>query len=191
MHRRLASALLIALTCLFCWLAMMIVHECGHVLHAWMSGGGVVKVVLHPLSISRTDVEPNPHPHFVAWGGAIWGCGLPAVLVPIVRRLRLPFDYLYAFLAGFCLIANGVYLGAGAVFPAGDARDLLRLGTPWWLLLGFGIAATVAGLRLWNGLSPHFGIGKSSEAVDRRATRCMAIACALIIVLELTLSDPL
>ena len=191
MHRRLASVSLIVSTCLFCWLAMMIVHECGHVLHAWMSGGSVVKVVLHPLTISRTDVRPNPRPHFVAWGGAIWGCGLPVALLLVVRRLRLPFDYLYAFFAGFCCIANGAYLGVGAVFSVGDAQDLVRLGTPPWRLLMYGLVAASIGLWLWNGLGPHFGIGKPSTAVDQRATRFVTIACVLIIVVELILSDPL
>jgi hypothetical protein len=53
------------------WLAMQAVHEFGHMLHAWLSGGRVVQVVLHPLAISRTDVEPNPSPQFVVWGGPL------------------------------------------------------------------------------------------------------------------------
>jgi len=45
-----------------CWLAMQIIHEAGHVLAAWVTGGTVTAVVLHPLAISRTDVAPNPSP---------------------------------------------------------------------------------------------------------------------------------
>ena len=59
------AQVLIVATGALSWLAMMIVHEFGHVLHAWFSGANVVKVVLHPLAISRTDVAPNPHPLFV------------------------------------------------------------------------------------------------------------------------------
>ena len=60
------------------WLGMMLVHEAGHVLHAWVSGGTVTKVVLGPLVISRTDVNPNPHPLFEIWGGPVWGCLVPS-----------------------------------------------------------------------------------------------------------------
>src|SRR5262249_25255242 len=111
---RLFQVLLIVSTILFSWLAMMAVHECGHVLHAWLSGGTVQQVVLHPLDISRTDVWPNPYPLFVAWGGAIWGCVIPLLVLAGVRGLRWPYWYLAAFFAGFCLIANGAYLGAGS-----------------------------------------------------------------------------
>jgi hypothetical protein len=38
-----------------CWLGMQAVHEFGHVAALWASGGTVAKVVLHPLTISRTD----------------------------------------------------------------------------------------------------------------------------------------
>src|SRR5215472_11635577 len=75
---RVHQFVLIASTLLFSWLAMQAVHELGHVLHAWASGGTVTKVLLVPLEISRTDVSPNPHPQFVAWGGPIWGALLPA-----------------------------------------------------------------------------------------------------------------
>lgn len=48
-----------------CWLAMQAVHELGHFLGAVVSGGRVNQVVLHPLMISRTDVQPNPSPALV------------------------------------------------------------------------------------------------------------------------------
>ena len=77
MTGRLVSLWLIAATCCLSWLAMMALHEFGHMLHAWLSGGHVAKVVLHPLAISRTDVSPNSHPLFVVWGGPVWGTVLP------------------------------------------------------------------------------------------------------------------
>src|SRR6266550_2109618 len=76
-------ALLVASAVSFSWLAMQAVHEFGHVLHAWVSGGVVATVVLHPLQISRTDVSPNRHPQFVAWGGPVWGCMIPLTVYAI------------------------------------------------------------------------------------------------------------
>jgi hypothetical protein len=77
-----AAALLVA------WFAMQAVHECGHVLAAWLTGGTVQRVVLHPLSISRTDVSPNPHPLAVAWAGPIFGAAAPLALRRRWRCLR-------------------------------------------------------------------------------------------------------
>lgn len=113
MHRAF-QVLLILSTLGFSWLAMQVVHEFGHVIHAWASGGAVVRVYLHPLDISRTDLARNPHPLFVAWGGAIWGCVLPLGLFGLVRWRWPAQAYLPAFFAGFCLIANGAYLAAGS-----------------------------------------------------------------------------
>lgn len=45
----------------FSWLAMQCFHELGHVIGARLGGGTVVNVVLHPFTISRTDVFPNPY----------------------------------------------------------------------------------------------------------------------------------
>ena len=69
---RFFQVLLIASTIGFSWLAMMAVHEFGHVLHLWVTGGTVDNVILHPLEISRTDPGKNPWP---GWPR----CSLPSV----------------------------------------------------------------------------------------------------------------
>ncbi|HET6882427.1 MAG TPA: M50 family metallopeptidase, partial [Pirellulales bacterium] len=113
------------------WLAMTALHECGHMLNAWLSGGRVMHVELPPRGLGHTQVSPNPAPRFVAWGGAVWGSLLGTVPVLVVRRGELArwFSRLFA---GFCLIANGVYLGVGCFFGdpngADDAHELLRNG---------------------------------------------------------------
>lgn len=145
------------------WYAMMALHETGHVLHAWLSGGQVQRVVLPLADFSRTDVGPNPAPRFVAWGGAIWGCLLPLGLWGLWRARRWRDGRAIQFVAGFCCIANGCYLGAGVFLPVGDARDLMVLGTPRWALGCFGIAALTAGLYLWHRLGPNFGLYASGS----------------------------
>lgn len=58
-----ASQMLLILTFIaFSWLAMQVVHEFGHVLVARLTGGEVLRVALHPLIVSRTDLGENPHP---------------------------------------------------------------------------------------------------------------------------------
>ena len=49
---RFHQALLIVSTLALSWLGMQAVHEAGHVLHAWWSGGRVERLVLHPLTLS-------------------------------------------------------------------------------------------------------------------------------------------
>src|SRR5258706_15627661 len=56
------------------WIAMMALHEAGHVLNALTSGGRVSSVTIPLLGFSRTDLSANPHPLWVAWGGPVWGC---------------------------------------------------------------------------------------------------------------------
>lgn len=178
------QALLVASTLIFSWLAMQAVHESGHVLHALFSGGTVTKVLLHPLEISRTDVSPNPHPQFVAWGGPIWGAVLPVIAWGGVQWAKTRRAWLIRCFAGFCLVANGAYLSGGSIFPVGDADVLLREGAPRWALAAFGIVAAGAGLSLWNGLGPYFGLSRSSPEIDRKAAWGMGVAAAILTISE-------
>src|SRR5271155_1298194 len=91
------------------WLTMMIVHESGHVLGARCSGGTVRRVVWHPAVISRTDVQPNPHPLAEVWAGPLVGSLAPLMIAMLSSVLRLQTNYLVLTVAGFCLLANGAY----------------------------------------------------------------------------------
>ena len=133
-----------------CWLGMMAVHEAGHVLHAWLSGAAVSAVRVPLAGFSVTEFSANPRPHFVAWGGAVWGCVLPAAAWAVFRLMRWPGRSFLQFFAGFCLVANGAYLGVGWSRRAGDAGDLVDYGTPVWVLILYGAAAAGAGLYLWH-----------------------------------------
>jgi hypothetical protein len=135
-----------------CWLAMMTVHEAGHILHAWLSGGVVERVSIPLVGFSQTFFSSNPRPGFVAWGGAVWGCAIPILLLVSLARGPRLVRRASQFFSGFCLIANGVYLGVGWTMRAGDAGDLLRYGTPVWVLIAFGVIAASGGLYLWHRL---------------------------------------
>lgn len=135
-----------------CWLGMMAAHEAGHVLHAWLSGGTVSAVRVPLAGFSLTELSSNPHPHFVAWGGPVWGCVLPLLAWAALRLRRRRGWRAAQFFAGFCLVANGAYLGIGWLDRAGDAGDLLDYGTPAWVLVAIGVTATGAGLYLWHRL---------------------------------------
>jgi hypothetical protein len=141
------------------WLGMQLVHELGHVAAAYATGGRVERVVFHPLTISRTDVAPNPAPLAVAWAGPLCGSIVPSLAAGVFRMGNWRGRRFAEFFAGFCLIANGAYLGLGAFTGAGDAGDLLHYGADRGALIVFGLVAAVAGLWNWHRTSGDFGFG--------------------------------
>jgi hypothetical protein len=179
--------LLIVSTLLVSWFGMMLVHELGHCLHAWLSGGAVAHVALHPLVISRTDCSANPHPLFVAWGGPIWGTLIPLAILVVSRLARSSAWYVFQFFAGFCLVINGLYIFEDSFFRAGDGGDMIRNGTPVWVMLAFGAVAVSLGFYLWDGLGPWFGLGEARGRVNRKVavyTFCVLVA---IVALEVAI----
>jgi hypothetical protein len=188
--KRLHQVLLIGTFLPLSWLGMMVVHELGHVLGAVATGGTVERVILHPLTISRTDVSPNPHPLVVVWAGPLVGVLLPLVLLVLFKAGRIPLAYMVQSFSGFCLIANGAYIGVGWFGRIGDAGDMLRYGSPMWCLWLFGVATFPLGLYLWNRLGPHFGLGPAAGKVEHRAAYVSCVLLLLTIILEVGLSSP-
>lgn len=145
---RLRQIALIVCMLSWSWLAIMVVHEGGHVFAGLLTGGTIECVVLHPLAISRTDLGENPHPLLVSWAGPVIGCMAPVLAWLVLHQSRLSLAPFARFFAGFCLVANGVYLGLGAWTGDGDAGDLLGGGAHTWQLVAFGLAASACGFRL-------------------------------------------
>ena len=169
------------------WLGMQVVHETGHVLGAVATGGQVTHVELEPWTISRTDVAPNPHPLIERWSGPVVGCLLPPAAWLFARALRLSWAYLLRFFAGFCLISNGAYIGAGAVWPVGDAADILRIHPARWPLALFGVATIATGLALWNRLGSLFGLGPNGQPINKAHVIGVWMAAAVIVIVEVVM----
>jgi hypothetical protein len=131
----------------------------------------VERVVLHPLTISRTDVHPNPHPLVVVWAGPLFGATIPLTLWAVFELARLRYAFLLRFFAGFCLIASGAYIGFGCLGRIGDCGEMLRHGSPIWLLWLFGAVTMPLGLWLWNELGKHFGLSGTPPADKKIQTR--------------------
>jgi len=165
------------------WLGMQAVHEFGHVVGAWSSGGRVVRVVLYPLTISRTDVNPDPRPLLVVWAGPIFGVLLPLMLWCAAVGLRLSGAFVLRFFAGFCLIANGAYIGIGSFGRVGDCGVMLRSGSPIWQLWLFGTVTVPAGFWLWHGQAKDFGLGSTPRQVSAHAAFSSLLACLVLLTL--------
>jgi hypothetical protein len=181
MVRRLHQAILILSLIPACWLGMQAVHEFGHVVGAWLTGGRVARVVLHPLTISRTDLAVNPSPLAVVWAGPVLGCLLPLAAWALAVALRWSWAYLLRFFAGFCFIANGAYIAGGSFDGVGDAGVMLRHGSPLWSLWVFGAGTVPAGLWLWHRQGQHFGLGPARGRVSvAAACACLGVLVVLI-----------
>jgi hypothetical protein len=183
---RVYQILLILSTLVSAWLGMQAMHEAGHVLGAGLTGGVVERVVLHPLTISRTDLAANPQPLLVVWAGPIFGAIAPLLLWCVAAKCRLPGAFVLRFFAGFCLIANGLYIGIGSFDRVGDCGDMLANGSSPWQLWLFGLLTVPAGLLLWHRQGAHFGLGAAAGKIEPRvACACFAVALALLIAMLL------
>ncbi|MCH2202993.1 MAG: hypothetical protein MK102_13555 [Fuerstiella sp.] len=175
---------------------MQAVHELGHILGAVLTGGTVNHVSLHPLAISRTDVNPNPVPEVVVWAGPLVGCCLPTLIAfgshgflsnTITRRTRNTTRQVRSFLlffTGFCLVANGAYLAIGTFYSVGDTRGMLRTGVPAWVLCALGTAAMSAGVCIWHQLGSVCGWFHSQ---DRSGSEAAVISSVVLLVVALEL----
>jgi hypothetical protein len=189
--KRLHQVLLIGSFLPLCWFAMMAVHELGHVLGALATGGRIEKVVLHPRTISRTDVFPNPAPLLVVWAGPMVGALLPLALLLAARVGKWVWGYTIQFFAGYCLIANGGYVAAGSFLGIGNATDsgvMLSHGSAMWSLWLFATVTFPCGLYLWNGLGPNFGLGAARGKVDHRVAYASCVLLLVVLLLETALS---
>ena len=112
----------------------------------------------------------NHHPLEVVWGGPVFGSAIPLVLFGLAAAFRAPGVYLFRFFAGFCLVANGVYIGLGPFLADGaDPGVMTENGSPRWVLAVFGLPATALGLYLWHREGRHFGLGEAKGTVNTRA----------------------
>ena len=181
--RRVHQVVLIGSTILGSWLGMQAIHESGHVLGAWLTGGRVARVVLNPLTISRTDLADNPRPLVVVWSGPVVGVAAPLLPWGVAAAARASWAFVLRFFAGFCLLANGLYIGVGSLDRVGDCGEMLRHGSELWHLWLFGAATAPAGLWLWHRQGPHFGLGRANGQVSRGVAYGSLVVCLALLVL--------
>lgn len=180
---RVPQSVLIVSTLIGAWLGMQAVHEFGHVVGAWLTGGIVERVVLDPFTISRTDVEPNPRPLVVVWTGPLLGAITPVALWSIAAACQWPAAFVLRFFAGFCLVANGLYIAVGSFWRIGDCGVMLQHGASIWQLWLFGAITVPIGFALWNGQGSHFGLGRDARPVSPRIAWGTCAAAALLFMI--------
>jgi hypothetical protein len=140
-------ATLLAAFAIGAFLAMMFVHELGHVVAATLTGARVVSLELSPGALSHTLVQPNPSPSVVLGGGFVFGSLAPLMTAPAWRAGRT--GRLAEAWAAFCVLANGSYLAVGGGERLSDTGLLVRQDWPLAMLVVIGVALAGAGY-LWS-----------------------------------------
>lgn len=152
------------------WYAMMMVHELGHVIAAWVTGSRVETVRVPWFGFSQTVVSTSDWPRAIVVGGPAFGAVAPLgvwlATATVGRLYRSGWSILARFFAAFCLLANGVYMASAVLLPVGDAEELIRLGVRAWTLAVPGGIAAAGGLALWNGMSRKIGGGCDGHSND-------------------------
>lgn len=101
---RVNRLLTFALLLLTSWVVMTVVHELGHLIGGWLGAGTLVDCELAPWRLPYSLHSPDPNPRLTLWAGPLVGVTVPVAAALIIRRRWA------AFIADFCLIANGCYL---------------------------------------------------------------------------------
>ena len=98
--------------------------------------------------------------------GPLFGVIFPFIIFLIFRISKFKQVFLFRFFAGFCFVANGVYISY--VQPEGslDPAIMLANGTPKWVIILFGVIMVASGLFLWHGQRKHFGLAKEKGKIE-------------------------
>ncbi len=144
-RRPITSVLLL----LICWYSMMATHELGHVLAGWLSSHEISEFSFPLIGFSETSMNVYPRPAWVVWSGFASGVLSPLVVWLLTKRFKPEMARACQFVLGFCLLANGGYLGFGWIDRVGDIDELLIHGTPVWLLMIIGVALILWGRWCW------------------------------------------
>jgi hypothetical protein len=140
----------LTLAIIFSWYGMMAIHELGHCLTAIATGGGVEKIHIPLKGYSLTEYTSRPSPLLTIWAGPIFGALFPLLFLPTIGCLPRVGRHFILFFAGFCLIANGIYLGLGSQLRVGDCEELYEYGAHAWQMILPGSLFTMLGFYLWH-----------------------------------------
>ena len=176
------QALLMFSTAVLSWLLMLVLHESGHTMAGWLTGRG------SPGCISRCWASRTPNSPSIrirCWWRGAGPCGEafcrwrfsrpPAASPPNAASTSSPGSPASA--------SSPTARTYWAARSSAAARTTVAssFGLPArWQLFAFAVPAVAAGLTLWNGLGPYFGLGPSRGKVNR--TVAIAVTLALIIV---------
>lgn len=102
------------------WFVMLFSHETGHLICGFLSGATLTSFDLAPWRLPYSFHNPDPHPLVTLWGGPWLGIALPLLVSCAWQNVTTRF------VADFCLLANGCYIGLG-IWAGDNLLDSQRL----------------------------------------------------------------
>lgn len=147
------------------------IHEHGHAIAVWVTGGIVNRIIFTPFSGScvihfRTPADCE---NFVTWSGPLLAVFVGLLLVIIIWRWRRP-SLMPVLLTG---VAACIHNGFSLIFSclsetSGDANNLVTFGgTPKAVVLAVGFPMFLIGVFLFIKYLPMFGL-QSRDGFKRR-----------------------
>lgn len=118
-----------------------VLHELGHAIAMWVTGGQVERITLNPFSWSYTYYASTPtHPIFTSLAGVILGTVFAVLLLVMAGLLRNQYLLLLLVITNVVAGAqNGLYtLVDSLVLGGGDATNLIELGVSKFVMIGIG-----------------------------------------------------
>ena len=167
--RLLKSTLLLLWSFVFGYNASTVLHELGHAIAYWITGGTVRRIIIHPFSWSYCiPGSVSEYPSFTTWGGVVFGTIMGLMLVALVWRWRGPYVILVIITGVVSCIHNGGYLIYDCLTASdGDATILISYGTSKLLIIVVGLFMMGIGLILAGMCLRLIGI-RSSDGVKSR-----------------------
>lgn len=128
------------------WCVMVLTHELGHVVGGTLSGGVLRDLELRPWRLPYSTFDPDPHPLIRLWFGPFVGTLLPLAVAQFIRREETQF------IAWFCVMANGLYVGLSWVVGGNqlDGPLLIQHGSHPVLVAAYALIASVGGHHRWR-----------------------------------------
>jgi hypothetical protein len=126
-------------------------HELGHAIAMWTTGGIVDRITLNPFSWSYTYYGSTPkNPIYTSSAGVVIGTLSALFLTTLAWRSRSqPWSLIFIMTGIVATAQNGLYLLLDSLLPSGgDASHLIRYGLPASLTIGAGILLLVGSLFL-------------------------------------------
>jgi len=152
----------------FAYNVVVVLHEIGHVVAAWASGGKPHSLRLHPFSTSSVEVVPDPRPLVTHAAGVV---APPLVGLALLRALRAirttPLRLPLLVIPSVACASSGLYLLVGITLEVGDAAVLSQGGIPRAVLIATGLGCIFASALLVRRPLALLGLDGGSTPLQR------------------------
>jgi len=138
------------------------IHELGHAIAVWFSGGSITGLALHPFSLSKIHYSITETVTIVL-AGALFASLVGLLMLALIWRQRSAWAVPIVVTVLCTFIVNAVYFGVdGMLLVGGDATVLIKRGVSQPVVVGVGILLLVVGTVIAMLLLPRLGIGQQN-----------------------------